>query len=147
MLHLGGPIQSVTCFTTQFRPELGGEDTAVVNARFAGGQLGTRFSSQAAGVWLPGASFVAFGTEGMLAIGSPPSALSLHHGDLPDLWEVLHEAHEDPFAVMIGRYLDTVQNGAANPSPGEVGRENLRVVLGAYESARLGREVQLEEIN
>jgi len=47
---------------------------------------------------------------------------------------------------MIGRYLDTVLDGAANPSPGAVGRENLRVVLSAYESARLGREVTLEEI-
>ena len=47
---------------------------------------------------------------------------------------------------MIGRYLDTVLNGAENPSPGEIGRANLRVVLAAYESARLGREVALEEI-
>jgi len=147
MLHLGGPIQSVTCFTTQFRPELGGEDTAVVNARFAGGQLGTRFSSQAAGVWFPGASFVAFGTEGVLTIGGPHGALSLHRADLPDQRAVLREAHDDSFATMIGRYLDTVLNGATNPSPGEVGRENLRVVLAAYEAARLGREVQLEEMN
>jgi predicted dehydrogenase len=150
MLHLGGPIQSVTCFTTHFRPELGGEDTAVVNARFEGGQLGTLFSSQATGVWFPGASFVAFGTEGVLTIGGPfggpQSALSLYRADLPDQRAVLLEAHEDLFVVMTGRYLDTVLNGAANPSPGAVGRENLRVVLAAYESARLGREVALEEI-
>jgi len=151
MLHLGGPIQSVACFTTRFRPELGGEDTAVVNARFEGGQLGALFSSQATGVWFPGASFVAFGTEGVLTIGGPfggqQAALSLHRADLPGQRAVLLEAHDDSFAVMIGRYLDTVLNGAANPSPGEVGRANLRVVLAAYESARLGREVRVEEIN
>jgi predicted dehydrogenase len=151
MLHLGGPIQSVSCFTTRFRPELGGEDTAVVNARFEGGQLGALFSSQATGVWFPGASFVAFGTEGVLTIGGPfggqQAALSLHRADLPGQRAVLLEAHDDSFAVMIGRYLDTVLDCAANPSPGEVGRENLRVVLAAYESARLGREVRLEEIN
>jgi predicted dehydrogenase len=150
MLHLGGPIQSVSCFTTRFRPELGGEDTAVVNARFAGGQLGTLFSSQAAGVWFPGASFVAFGSEGVLAIGgffsAQQAALSLHRADLPDQREVLLEAHPDAFAAMVGRYLDTVLDGAVNPSPGEVGRENLRVVLAAYEAARLGREVHLEEL-
>jgi predicted dehydrogenase len=150
MLHLGGPIQSVSCFTTRFRPELGGEDTAVVNARFAGGQLGTLFSSQAAGVWFPGASFVAFGSEGVLAIGSSfggtQSALSLHRADLPDQREVLREAHEDAFVAMTGRYLDTVLDGATNPSPGEVGRENLSVVLAAYESARLGREVRVDTI-
>jgi predicted dehydrogenase len=146
MLHLGGPIQSVTCFTAHFRPELGGEDTAVVNVRFNGGQLGTLFSSQATGVWFPGASFVAFGTAGVLTIGGPHGALSLHRADLPDQRALLLEAHDDLFVVMIGRYLDTILNGAANPSPGEVGRENLRVVLAAYESARLGREVRVEEM-
>jgi predicted dehydrogenase len=151
MLHLGGPIQSVSCFATRFRPELGGEDTAVVNARFQGGQLGTLFSSQATGVWFPGASFAAFGTEGVLTIGGlfsgQAAALSLHRADLPDQRAVLIEAHENSFAVMIGRYLDTVLDGAANPAPGEIGRENLRVVLAAYESVRLGREVRVEEIN
>ena len=150
MLHLGGPIQSVTCFTARFRPELGGEDTAVVNARFDGGQLGTLFSSQATGVWFPGASFVAFGTTGVLAIGGPQGGshgvLSLHRADLPDQRAVLLEAQDDSFVVMIGRYLDTVLDGTPNPSPGEIGRENLRVVLAAYESARLGREIRLEEI-
>jgi predicted dehydrogenase len=146
MLHLGGPIQSVTCFTTRFRPELGGEDTAVVNARFDGGQLGTLFSSQATGVWFPGASFVAFGTAGVLTLGGPHGALGLHRADLPDQRAVLLDTQDNSFAVMIGRYLDTVLNGAANPSPGEVGHDNLRVVLAAYESARLGREVRVEEI-
>jgi predicted dehydrogenase len=145
MLHVGGPIRSVTCFTTRFRPELGGEDTAVVNARFEGGHLGTLFSSQAAGIWFPGAHFVAFGTEGVLTIGGPHGALTLHRPDLPERREVLIEHREDPFAVMIGRYLDTVLEGAPNPSPGAVGRENLKVVLAAYESARIGQEVRLAE--
>jgi predicted dehydrogenase len=146
MLRMGGPIQSVTCFTTRFRPELGGEDTAVVNVRFDSGHLGTLFSSQATGIWFPGTSFVAFGTEGVLTIGGPDGMLTLHRPDLPSQREVLLEAPEDSFAVMIGRYLDTALNGAPNPSPGEVGRENLGVVLAAYESARLGRAVRLDEI-
>jgi len=146
MLNIGGPIESLTCLTTRFRPELGGEDTATVNFRFGGGHLGTLFSSQAAGIWFPGASFVAFGIEGVLAIGGPHGALTLHRPDLPDQRSVLLEAHEDSFVAMIGRYLDTVLNGAPNPSPGAVGRENLRVVLAAYESARLGREVRVDAI-
>jgi predicted dehydrogenase len=146
MLHIGGPIASVTSFNTRFRPELGGEDTAVVNARFEGGHLGTLFSSQAAGMWFPGAHFAAFGTEGVLTIGGPHGALALHRPDLPERREVLLEQREDPFAAMIGRYLDTVLDGAPNASPGRVGRENLAVVLAAYESARNGREVRLDEI-
>lgn len=146
MLQLGGAVRSVQCFATRFRPELGGEDTAVVNARFEGGQLGTLFSSQAAGIWFPGASFVAFGTEGVLAMGGPHGALALHRPDLPDRRETLLQHGGDGFVHMIGHYLDTVLDGAPNPSPASVGRENLQFVLAAYKSARLGREVRLDEI-
>jgi predicted dehydrogenase len=146
LLQIGGPIQAVSCAITRFRPELGGEDTAVLNARFAGGQLGSLFSSQASGVWFPGAPFVAFGTEGVLTIGGPHGALTLHREDLPGGHEVLIEQRPDMFTAMVGAYLDTVEGRTPNPSPGELGRENLRVVLAAYESARLGREVALDEV-
>lgn len=146
MLNLIGPIESVSCATTRFRPELGGEDTAALHVRFAGGQLGAMFASQAAGVWFPGATFVVFGTEGVLALGGMFGGVMLHRADLPGQGEVLLAPGADVFAAMTGRYLDTVLDGAPNPSPPELGRENLRVVLAAYESARLSRAVRLEEI-
>lgn len=142
---IGGPIQSVSCFTTRFRPELGDEDTAVVNFRFTGGHIGSLFSSHAAGIWSPYPTLVAFGTEGLLAYGGPHGALTLHRSDLPDRREVLLEQRADPFAVMIGRYLDTVLDGAPNPSPGKVGRETLSIILAAYESARTGREIDIAD--
>ncbi len=143
MLHIGGPAEAVSCFTTRFRAELGGEDTAVVNLRFAGGPLGSLFTSQASGVWIHDANFIAFGTEGTLTLGGTGGALVLHRHDLPDRRQVLLEKNGNSFAVMTGRYLDTVFGVGGNPSPGSVGRENLAVVLAAYESARLGREVVL----
>lgn len=143
LLNIGGPIQSVSCFTKRFRPELGGEDTAVVNMQFAEGHLGTLFATQAAGIMVPSASVVVFGTEGILTLGGPHGALALHRTDLPNRHEVLLEKNGDVFAAMIGRYLDTVVDGAPNASPPEVGRENLKVVLAAYESARLGRVISL----
>ncbi len=146
LLQIGGPIQAVSCAITRFRPELGGEDTAVLNVRFVAGHLGTLFSSQASGAWFPGASFVAFGTEGMLTIGGPHGALVLHRDDLAGGREVLIEQRADMFGAMAGAYLDTLQGRTPNPAPGEIGRENLRVVLAAYESARLTREVALDEI-
>jgi predicted dehydrogenase len=146
MLNLGGPVEAVSCFTTRFRPELGGEDTAVVNLRYAGGQLGSLFSSQAAGVLNPGSSLVVFGTEGIMSIGVFRGGLTLYRADLPGGQEVLLEDNGHLFAAMTGRYLDTVLDGAPNISPAEVGRENLRIVLAAYESARTGREVRLDQI-
>jgi predicted dehydrogenase len=146
LLQLGGPIEAVSCMTQRFRPELGGEDTAVLNLRFAAGHLGSLFSSQAAGVWFPGASLVAFGTEGILTIGGPHGALVLHREDLPEKREVLIAERGDVFAAMIAAYLDTLEGRIANPAPGEIGYENLRVVLAAYESARTKREVVLSEI-
>lgn len=143
ILQIGGPIQAVTCFTTRFRPELGGEDTAVVNLRFREGHLGALFASQAAGLFFPSANFAAFGTEGVLTLGGPHGALVLHRPDLPDRCEVLLERNGNAFAVMIGRYLDVVVDGKPNPAPGIVGRQNLEVVLAAYESAERGTEVLL----
>ncbi|HVK06833.1 MAG TPA: Gfo/Idh/MocA family oxidoreductase [Armatimonadaceae bacterium] len=146
MRHVGGPVEAVSCYTTRFREELGGEDTAAVILRYAGGHLGTLVSSHAAGIWYPDASFAAIGTEGTLTMGGPYGGLCLHRHDLPERREVLLDGRGDDFAEMIGRYLDVVLGGAPNPAPAEVGRDDLALVLAAYESARLGREVSLKEI-
>ncbi|MBV9852849.1 MAG: Gfo/Idh/MocA family oxidoreductase [Armatimonadetes bacterium] len=146
MLKIGGPIRTVACLAARFREELGGEDTCALSVRFEGGHLGTLFCSQAAGTWVPQPSLVAYGTEGAVTLGGPLGALVLHRPDLPDRREVLQEQRGDPFAAMIGQYLDTVLGGAPSPSPGEAGRENLRVVLAAYEAARTGREVTMDEV-
>ena len=143
ILSLGGPLESIQCFTTQFRPELGDEDTAVLNMRFRGGHLGSLFSTHASGVWPPYPSVTVIGTEGLLTFGGHNGALVLHRRDQTDGLAVLLEKREDPFSVMIGSYLDTVE-GASNPSTGEWGREMLRVVQAAYESARTGHEVRLD---
>ena len=147
MMKIGGPIRSVSCRTTRFREELGGEDTAALSVRFAGGHLGTLFSTQAAGTWVPQPGLTAYGTEGALTLGGPLGALVLHRPDLPDRREVLMEHRRDGFAAMIGRYLDTVLDRAPSPAPGEAGRDSLRVVLTAYEAARLGREVEVDEVD
>lgn len=144
MLHLGGPIAAVSCYTTRFRPELGGEDTAVVNARFVGGHLGTLFASQAAGTWVPEANCIVFGTKGVLTLGGPNGALVLYKRDSPEPKQVLLERNGDSFAAMVGHYLDSVLNGTPSVAPAAAGRDNLAVVLAAYESARLGREVPVE---
>jgi predicted dehydrogenase len=147
LLSLGGPVEAIQCYTTQFRPELGDEDTAAVNLRFSSGILGSLFSTHASGMYPPFPNLMVIGTEGMLAHGGHLGALALHRRDLPEGHAVLLQERGDPFSVMIGRYLDVVLDGAPNPSPGEWGREMLRVVLAAYESARSGHEVRLDQFD
>lgn len=143
LMHtLGGPVQSVSCFTERYRPELGGEDTSVVAVKFTGGHVGTLFSSQAVGTWVPGPGLTAFGTEGALTLGGG-AALTLHRPDLPDHKEVLLQADGSHFGAMIGAYLDVIQNNALNPSPGEAGREDLHLVLAAYQAEAEERQVRL----
>jgi len=142
---VGGDVDSVSCFTRRVRPELGGEDTSVVNIRFAGGHFGTMISTQAAGTWYSGPQCAIFGTEGILTIGGPFGPLALHRDDLPDRIEVLQNDRPDLFSAMLAHFLDAV-DGQPNISPAREGIEDLRVVLAAYRSAELGREVHVAEI-
>ena len=145
LMHtLGGPVQSVSCFTERYRPELGGEDTSVVGVKFTGGHVGTLFSSQAVGAWVPGPGLTAFGTEGALTLGGG-AALTLYRQDLPERKEVLLESDGSHFAAMIGAYLDVIQNNAPSPAPGEAGREDLRLVLAAYQAEAERQQINLEE--
>ncbi len=146
LLHtLGGPVHSVSCYMHRFRPEMGGEDTTAVAVQFAGGAVGTLFSSQAVGTWVPGPLLTVSGTEGALTLGGG-AALTLHQPDLPDRKEVLLAEDGNSFAAMIGAYLDTVLLGTENLSPGEAGRQDLALVLAAYQSANEKCQVSLADI-
>lgn len=147
--QVGGPIEAVSCFTRRVRPELGGEDTSTVNFLYEAGHIGQLFSSQAVGIWYPGPGFAVFGTEGVLTIGGLFGGLVVHDPHHPDRRETLLDQGSwgDSFGIMIGHYLDAALDGAPNLSPGEVGREDLRIVLAAYRSAELGRTVRLSELD
>ena len=145
MLKIAGPIESVSCLTTRFRQELGGEDTSSLTFRFKAGHLGTLFASQAAGTWVPQPNLTIWGSEGALTLGGPLGALVLHRPDHKDRQEVVIADRTNAFDSMIGGFLDATLDGATNASPGEVGRENLQVVLAAYKSAKTGKVVRLDQ--
>jgi len=144
MRVVGGEVAAVSCFTRRVRPELGGEDTSVVNLHYEEGHLGSLFSSQAAALWYPGPGFAAFGTKGILTIGGPYGALVLHQEGLPDRQKVLLTERVDAWAAMAGHYLDVIFNGVENLAKAEEGREDLRVVLAAYQSAEEERRISLQ---
>ena len=140
---IGGEVHSVSCMSTRFREELGGEDTAVVNIRFQAGHVGSLYSTQACGVWSPTPRFIAYGMEGVLVMGGQHGALAIHRNDRPDRTEVIQAARDDWMKPMVDGFVDPVLDGTPNPSPGEEGRANLLFVLAAYESERRGVELEL----
>lgn len=146
MRLVGGNVRAASAFTNRIRPELGGEDSASVALQYEGGYVGTLLSTQAAGLWYPGPSFIAFGTEGILTMGGPYGSLALHANDLPDRKETLLDTRADAWTAMAEHYLDVVQRGAELRATAEEGREDLKVVLAAYRSAETGRSVPISEV-
>ncbi|HZP84373.1 MAG TPA: Gfo/Idh/MocA family oxidoreductase [Chthonomonadaceae bacterium] len=145
--HLGGEIAAVQAMMTRFRPELGAEseDTAVLNFRYAGGHLGQLFATHASRGRGASSMLTVFGTEGCLsldAFGSTHSVTLFSPGQPPEQC-VERKQWQESFAREIAHFLDVVQKGEPLRATPEDGRENLRVVLAAYESARTGREVAL----
>ncbi len=86
-----------------------------------------------------------FGTEGCLsleAFGGDRALVLFVPGQPPEVLAERHHWH-DTFTREIAHFLDVVLNGEPLRATPEDARENLRVVLAAYESARTGREVAL----
>jgi predicted dehydrogenase len=142
--HLGGDVARVSGFVSQVRPEHVLEDLSVVNLEFASGAMGQLLSTHAAGAWGPGTLFTVWGTEGAVSAGGAQGGLVLYRKDLPDGKQSLAEdSWGDSFAAMVAHFLDVVQRGEELRHTPEDGRENLRVVLAAYESARSGEAVRI----
>ncbi len=147
MRHLGGEIVAVHAMTARFRPELGAEseDTGVLNFRYAEGHLGQMFACHASRGRGASSGLTVFGTEGCLsldAFGGQRALMLFPQGQPPETI-LTDSGWRETFTREIGHFLDVVQNGAALRSTPRDGRENVRVILAAYESARTGREVAL----
>lgn len=143
MVVLCGRVQAVSSRVRSVRPELGGEDTAVLCLEFANGSLGSLTSTHASGVWPPYPSISVIGMRGMLTLGGGQGATTVWRRDLPDGKSVLLQDRGDLFVSMIEHYLDVVQNGIPCQSSPELGLHELRAVLAAYESAKTGRTVEV----
>lgn len=145
--HLGGTVTGVQAMTGSFRPELGAdsEDLACLNLRFESGCFGQLFACHA--VRGRGASplLTAFGNAGVLSLeayGSGNSLVLFLPGQPP---EVLTQTPgwNNGYERLIGNFLEVVLTGAPLRATPEDGRENVRIVLAAYESARTRCEVAL----
>jgi predicted dehydrogenase len=145
--HLGGEVASVQAMTAQFRPELGpdSEDLAVVNLRFEGGHCGQLFACHATRGRGASPSITVFGTEGCLSLDAYGEGNGLVYFPKSSPAEPLRADYtwNSTYERAIAHFVDVVRNGAKLTATPQDGRENVRVVLGAYESARSGKEVWL----
>jgi predicted dehydrogenase len=117
------------------------EDTGSVTVRFEGGAIGEVLTSWAFG--LPGdRQFEIAGELGSLAGSQTATLFQLHGWPEPQAWS---NDRVHTFTAEIGRFLDIVQNGAANPAPFTQGARTLQVITAAYLAAERERTVAIPE--
>ncbi len=146
--HLGGPIAAISAMTASFRPELGEEteDLAVLNVRYREGHLGQLFTCHATRGCGATPMMTVFGSDGTLTLDAYGEGRGLMLF-LPDrVPEVLDDKHSwnSGYERLVQNFLDAIQLGARPKATPEDGRDNVRLILAAYESAALGREVPVE---
>ncbi len=145
MRHIGGDVIGVQAMTAAFRDDTGdGEDLAVINLRYAGGHYGQIFACHATQGRGAAPFLTVYGMEGVLSLDSYHSpALLLFRPGQEVQAEALPSSWQSSFVREVTHFLDVLQNGVALQARPEDGRENLRLVLAAYESARTRQEVAL----
>jgi predicted dehydrogenase len=145
MRHVGGDVISLQAMSGAYREDTGdGEDLVVVNLRYTGGHYGQIFachSTQGRGA----APFMTvYGMEGVLSLDAyKGESITLFKNGQEPQTESLPSSWQSSFVREVTHFIDVLQNGEPLRARPEDGRENLRLVLAAYESARTGQEVKL----
>ncbi|HLK59097.1 MAG TPA: Gfo/Idh/MocA family oxidoreductase [Chthonomonadaceae bacterium] len=146
MRQVGGEAVSVQAMTQTYRPELGdGEDLAAVNIRYTEGHVGQIFACHATRGRGASPLMTVFGTEGCLTLdawGGEKGLMLFLPGKEPEVL-VGASSWNAGYERLLGHFLDVIQQGIPLRATPEDGRENVRLVLAAYESARTRREVAL----
>jgi predicted dehydrogenase len=128
----GSEVAAVRGTMGRFRMQLEGEDTASVQVRFANGIIGEIFTSWA----MPRPH----GTHDLHIIGEKGEVFGtgnlIYHlptGEKTPTEKTLPEVHT--FTAQIGCFADCIREGKRPPHGPEEGREVLRVILNAAQSA------------
>ena len=145
--NLGGDIGSVQAMTASYRPELGhdSEDLALLNLRYKAGHCGQLFACHATRSRGASPLITVFGDEGSISLeayGADNGLVLFPQGHAPEVQNP-HHSWVDGYERLMGSFIDSILDGSPLLSTAEDGRENVRVVLGAYQSAASGREVLL----
>ncbi|MEJ2665727.1 MAG: Gfo/Idh/MocA family oxidoreductase [Deinococcales bacterium] len=145
----GGRVDEVFARTASLQYDVEVEDTAVVSLRYADGALGTVETAWTATGWEQG--FWVYGTAGALEFTNRfgPEVLRHSYRDSPGTsWgdtdvTTYAFAGTGPHSRHIKAFVDAVRGRGAVACSGEEGREAVRLVLAAYDSAAQGRPLAL----
>lgn len=145
LLHLAGadPTHVVAMLSRHRLDFMEGEDSAQVLVRFAGGAVGTIVTSWA---YLPAPGterFSIVGEKGSLSSDGSTIHYALHDG--ADVTIKLPEV--DVFAAELADFVACVRDGKQPINTEREGINVLKVILGAYESARDGKTVALADLS
>lgn len=145
LLNLAGAVPTeVVAMLSKHRLEfMEGEDSAQVLVRFASGTVGTIVTSWAYRP-APGTErFSLVGEKGSLSSDGTSIHYQLHSGD--DVTITLPEVHN--MSEEIVDFVKCVRDGKRPVNTEAEGIDVLKVILGAYESAKTGKIVKLDELS
>jgi len=148
-----GPVASVYAYTATLAHTMESEDVGVAVVRFRSGALATVEGSTLTWPQTLEGSVALFGERGSVKIGGTAlSRITLWKvdGELEREAEILTSQRVDPPTVygyshreVIHDFARALLDGREPSTPGPEARKSLALVLAIYESARMGREVQL----
>lgn len=148
--HFGGDVESIYALMTTRKFDIEVEDTSVATLHFESGALGSVENAWTATGWEE--SFFVYGTQGALECSNRLGKARLRYVNRDfgaDGWADVNETWYEFAGTDTGHrrgvrnFLTSVTEGAPVICTGEDGRESVRLVLAAYESARTGQSVKL----
>ena len=137
---LGGPIETVSAFTTNVCHEIEAEDTVSATVAFARGGLGNLQVTTCAGENHPAVIRVE-GTSGSAVVSG--TTLIVNGGPSTELLRSAEKPPASPHKLQFDEIFSALAAGEPPPVAGEDARETLLATLAMYESARSGLVVRL----
>lgn len=152
MQWMGGAVESVQAFNATLARRIEAEDTITVNLKYRSGALG---SINVTNLTYPKnleGSITLLGEKGTVRIGGVAlNTIEQWQFDAPDpMDEEVNDANTNPASVYgfghlpFYRHVLDVLDGSEEPLlTGREGRKTVEIIQAAYESARMGRTVQI----
>ena len=138
---MGSEIVEVFAYAQTYDSRKTVEDSAVVALRFANGAMGMTVHNWVTDMGVPfKCDLDIHGTEGAIRIDTWNS---LEFSNAHHTWRQWRE-RDDMFAKEIGEFVSAILQDRAPCVTGEDGRRSLACVQAAYESARTGKRVRLD---